>query len=485
MRSTVKVVYFFVFIFWAFTGTVFAENIFGPETYLRTWGWPNVYTARFFSPVEEGVLRIYNGDPDGEGRVASAHVFLNWKRLARPNDFRTDRHLIKEETIELAESNILLVIMRGAPGSFLTIGVAGQEEPQEGPSIFIDCVPDTVFEGQEARLSWTSTNAESVHINNEIGYVELNGSLSVSPETTTTYTATATGFTVTVTDSVTLTVMPVPQDISITSPVDNDTVYGPAIMVQGTLSNPLEEEISVVVDGIAALVDGNRFAANHIPLEQGDNTITAVATDSRGSAVETSVTVNAEINEDSIVIAADPDIGISPFETTLLVDGTFPFIDPYVWGEGPGSVVISDGEEDDRFNVHLVDPGIYIFTVEATDDQGYVRTASVAVQVLSEAELDALLQEKWEDMASSLADGNVEAAVRYFSGASRSLYQERFTALSSVLEQVAGEMGPIDLVEAQGNYAVYDLITVRDDEIYSYQVIFVREEDGIWRIYNF
>ncbi len=485
MRSTVKGLYFFVLIFWAFIGTVFAENIFGPETYLRTRGWPNVYTAHFSSAVEEGVLRIYSGAPDGEGRVASAHVFLNWKNLARPDDFQEDRYLITEETIALAESNKLWIIMRGAPGSFMTIDITGQEGSQEGPLVRIDCMPDTIYAGQESLLSWVSANAEHVHINNGIGDVEFSGSLVVSPETTTTYIATATGANDTATDSVTLTVKPFANDIEITSPVDNDMVYGPAVMVQGILATPFEEEISVVVDGIAALVDGNRFAANHIPLEQGDNTIIAVATDSRGNAVETSVTVNAEINENSIVIAADPDIGISPFETTLLVDGTFPFIDPYVWGEGPGSVVISDGEEDDRFNVHLTDPGIYIFTAEAADDLGYVRTASVAVQVLSEAELDALLRDKWEDMASALADGNIEAAVQYFSGISRSMYQQRFAALSSVLDQVAGDMGPIDLVEAQGNFAVYDLTTERDGKIYSYQVVFVREEDGIWRIYNF
>ena len=101
---------------------------------------------------------------------------------------------------------------------------------------------------------------------------------------------------------------------------------------------------------------------------------------------------------------------------------------------------ISDGSGDNEFNIRLTTPGIYSLTAEATDDQGQVYTGSVAVHVLSEAVLDALFQRKWSEMKSALADGNIGEAVNYFSHTSRSMYHQRFTALSSVLDQVAGDM---------------------------------------------
>ena len=42
--------------------------------------------------------------------------------------------------------------------------------------------------------SWTTANADSVTLDNGIGAVELNGSMTVSPSATTDYTLTATGF---------------------------------------------------------------------------------------------------------------------------------------------------------------------------------------------------------------------------------------------------------------------------------------------------
>lgn len=480
MRTCVKVAGLIFVVFLMFTSSVSAGNIFGAESYYRTTGRPDVYTDCFDAAPGEAVLRISSGKEDGENRVASALVYLNGQLLAHPEDFEEEKYIILEETVALAEENEIRVEMRGKPGAFLTIDIFRKEI-----SVRIDCTPESIDEGQEALLRWTSSHAESVHIDNGIGYVDETGSISVSPETTTTYVITATGTEGAATDSVTLTVTSIPLQISITSPREEDTIHGPAAMVQGTIAGASGNEVGVVVDGITALVDGDRFAANHIPLETGENVITAVAMDSEGNTAETSVSINAVSDENNIGISVDPEIGVSPFETTLTVDGSFHVSDPYVWGTGPGSVVISGGEEDNRFNVRLTSPGIYLLMAEAVDDQGNVHTGRVSVQVLSEVELDAMLQPKWNEMKSALTEGDVDEAVKFFSDASRSMYHQRFSALASVLDQVAGDMGPIAFVEASGDQAVYDLTTVRDGKIYSYQLVFIREEDGIWRIYNF
>jgi hypothetical protein len=74
------------------------------------------------------------------------------------------------------------------------------------PTVTFSASPTTIQAGQSSTLSWTTTNATSVTIDNGIGTVPTNGSVSVSPSQTTTYTLTATGPGGTVTASVTVTV---------------------------------------------------------------------------------------------------------------------------------------------------------------------------------------------------------------------------------------------------------------------------------------
>jgi hypothetical protein len=373
------------------------------------------------------------------------------------------------------------------------IGPEGSVTDQVTLQVFAPPAPEIIFSasateiapGESATLTWTTLHADTCELVPGFGPVALNGSKSVTPERTTTYTLTATGPGGTASASVMVTVASISIGISITSPQHNDMISGPTTMVQGAIANPFGNEVGIMVNGIAALVDGNQFAANHVPLVQGENIITAMATDVEGNTAEASVLIDAAINDDCIGIVMSPQMGVSPFEATLMVDGAFPVINPDVWGAGPGNVEISDGSGDNEFNIRLTTPGLYFLTAEATDDQGHVHTDSVAVLVVSEAALDALLQRKWNEMKSALADGDIDEAVKHFSNASRSIYHHRFTALSSVLDQVAGDIGPIAFVESAGDMAVYDLITIRDDKIYSYQLVFIREEDGIWRIYNF
>jgi hypothetical protein len=56
-----------------------------------------------------------------------------------------------------------------------------------------DAVPTTITEGGQSILSWATTNASRVTINNGIGEVAVDGSMSVSPLQSTTYTLTAFG----------------------------------------------------------------------------------------------------------------------------------------------------------------------------------------------------------------------------------------------------------------------------------------------------
>jgi hypothetical protein len=81
---------------------------------------------------------------------------------------------------------------------------------QPGPSATFTASPTSIAAGQSSTLSWTTTNATSVSIDNGLGAQPVNGSLSVSPSATMTYTLIASGGGGTITRQATVTVLPLP-----------------------------------------------------------------------------------------------------------------------------------------------------------------------------------------------------------------------------------------------------------------------------------
>lgn len=65
--------------------------------------------------------------------------------------------------------------------------------PPPQPTASLTANPDTVNKGQSTTLTWQTTNATDVSIDNGVGAVQPNGSQQVSPAESTTYTLTAKG----------------------------------------------------------------------------------------------------------------------------------------------------------------------------------------------------------------------------------------------------------------------------------------------------
>lgn len=68
-----------------------------------------------------------------------------------------------------------------------------QAPPAAAPTISLSLSPTAIEKGQSSTLSWKSSNATGVTIDNGVGTVEPSGSRSVSPSASTTYMARATG----------------------------------------------------------------------------------------------------------------------------------------------------------------------------------------------------------------------------------------------------------------------------------------------------
>lgn len=165
-------------------------------------------------------------------------------------------------------------------------------------------------------------------------------------------------------------------------------IYRPDITVNGNLTNNLGNEIGVNVNGVVAVVQGNQFTANHVPMADGDNVITATMVDSEGNMAEASVSVFADLSGNFIRITADTNVGISPLETTLRVEGSFPFQDPYITYVGPGDVEFLASPNENEYNVRISDLGVCYFTAEVYYE-GVTYTDTVAVQIMDQVKGDA------------------------------------------------------------------------------------------------
>jgi hypothetical protein len=427
---------------------------FGPKQYICEKGKPQVFTDTFPADPGRGWLIVENGEQqhhqgrdkdsdhrdwdDGDHGVSSAEITLNGKRVFGPWTF--DHHRHHQVPVHLRESNTLSVKVHGRPGSYLTIWVMQE----------------------------------------------------------------------------------VPIELTITSPENGATVSGPFLRVEGTVVHPLGHETGVIIYphhkgeipllpphgrtdekkhhhplhskdsylGIAAMVYGNQFVASHVPLQQGANTITAIATDTAGNSVSTSITVNVTIPANYIRITADTEMGISPLETTLHIEGSFSFAQaPVLTYTGPGEAQLIENPSPTEYRMRMTTAGIYTFMAEAKDSQGNTYTDTVTVTVLTKTELNALLQAKWDGMKSALSNQNVDGALKYFARETNELYRDIYTALGNNLPQIAQDMQNIQFIYAEGRMAKYRIRRNEEHggQVYpiTYYIYFVRDWDGLWKIYRY
>jgi len=484
-----KATYILFFLFFGLLiGTSFAKEatLFGPKTYAQTGGKPTAYTDTFSAlsvPARARII-VKNGDEDGLNRIRRAIIRVNKELVFGPIDFNRHVYTLKA-VINLKDKNSISIKVMGEPGTHLTVEIRQTVNP---PSVALNAEPDAISYGESSILTWRSSNADTCKIEPGIGSVDANGSLSVSPTTTTRYMITATGPAGTKRASATVSVT-VRISIDILSPKNGETLSRPYLMVQGTIANPAGNETGVAVNGVTAIVYGNQFVANYVPLEPGDNAIVASAADTEGNMATSSITINALTPTNYIRLYTDSASGVAPLAARLAVDGSFSFPESSISCEGPADVEFFKSTSENEYDVRILTPGIYFFTAEVIDDQNETCTDTVSIVVLDPVELDALLRTKWDGMKAALSDQRIGDALNYFNDDTKDLYSEIYTALYGNLPQVVGEMQDIELLYAKGNVAKY---RIRRTEPYgartftiTYYLYFAKIENGLWKIHRY
>jgi hypothetical protein len=281
-------------------------------------------------------------------------------------------------------------------------------------------------------------------------------------------------------------------DVKITSPSDNSTVNRSKTLVQGNLSNVYGETgITLQSSGatgqasVLAEAQGNSFAGI-APLQQGQNTITATATDACGYQAHDTITISTESVQEQIRLSANPQSGIpdatGTFGTTIEADAYLPNpIASYSWDTDGDGTAEQSGKDLSKITATYQAPGLYFPRVTITDSQNNTYTENTIINVLSKEQMDALLKGKWEGMKGGLSDADIEKAVGFFEEGSQDTYRNQFIALKSILPMIANDMGQINLVKIEGNRAEYEIVTSRNGATYSFYLLFIRDKDGLWK----
>ena len=356
---------------------------------------------------------------------------------------------------------------------------------QPVPTVQISASPETIHPGDRATLTWDSTYADSCRIEPEVGVVDSSGSVSVTPMATTSYTITATGPGGTSTATVRITLAP-HLGLQIISPVEGQTINRPDTMVHGTFTNSTGSETGIRVNGKLAATWNGHFVVNHVPLEEGANTITVTATDVNGDTQTATTSVTATLPGHHIEISPTLESCSSPLEASLHISGSFSIVDSSLTYAGSGPVEFLETGVDE-YRVSLTDEGITYFTAEVIHE-GVVYTDTIGMVVVNTAEIDALLQQKWADMKMQLSNRNVEGAVQYFAVSKKNLYYDIFSTLTDRLPQIAADMQDISIITIADKAAKYRIRRIEAHAAgsypISYYIYFIKDENGIWMLYR-
>lgn len=186
----------------------------------------------------------------------------------------------------------------------------------------------------------------------------------------------------------------------------------------------------------------------------------------------------------ALTIASDTTSGISPLEATLSINGTFSVTSSVLTVTGPSQPEYLSSSATE-YKVKMTDTGIYYFTATVIGHDSVQHQDSVAVTVMSQSELDALLKNVWSEMKAAMTAGDAQTAAGYFTEWTRERYSGIFTALGSGLSQVAQAMQDIQMIYARDGVAKYRIRRTEATGEITYYIYFVLDESGLWKIQQF
>jgi hypothetical protein len=278
--------------------------------------------------------------------------------------------------------------------------------------------------------------------------------------------------------------VPASLEVIFDTPANNSTITGPSVQVTGAVINTTGAETGVAVNGILATINGNRFIANGIDLQQGANTITVIATDVNARTSTASRTVTAQAGN-YIRLKSNIESGVAPLDIALSVDGSFTINSSTLFYSGPVAVSLLPGSTPAFYLVRLPVEGTYTLKVQVIGPDGQTYEDSANITVLPKNRLSGLLKQKWEGMKRKVILGDIQGAGAYFPLATRDRFQAIFNDPGNNITARLNEISGLEIYTVTNDTAQAGAVRQEADGVYAYPVNFMRNENGIWSIYGF
>lgn len=111
---------------WSVSASTNGNIVFGPVTYERTTGSPNIFIDNFSVPYLEGNFTLYleNGK-DSKNKISSATIILNGETIVRQNEFNQTVDYINK-SIKLKPYNNIQVQINSNPTGFITLYILSE-----------------------------------------------------------------------------------------------------------------------------------------------------------------------------------------------------------------------------------------------------------------------------------------------------------------------------------------------------------------------
>ena len=271
--------------------------------------------------------------------------------------------------------------------------------------------------------------------------------------------------------------------IALVEPEPGATLPAGLRLVRGTVTIG-GQELVVTVNGVAAAVHGNTFAAL-VPLTEATTRLQIVATSAAGSSAYQDVPVTVTASPDSpFLLITSPQSGVAPLTVGFSLLGAPAAATIQADFSGNGAADFTGPRLDGRVFTYT-QPGLYVPLVTVTDAQGHRATVPAVIQVFDRAVLDGLLQSKWTALRDALRRGDVGQALTQVSGRSRSRYQQAFSTLTPDLPALDSILTDVRLIRVRGPETIFEMSRVDAGILKSFEVRFHVDVDGFWRVRSF